>query len=559
MSETHLVLFGSDRPRKQDAERVRDIDPAAAVEVTVTVRGPELPQVMPGKSMSREELEHNYSARPADMDAAGSELGRYGLEVLDSAASTRSLRVRGTAGQMDAAFRANLGIYRHDDYEYRGREGSLKTPAALEGIVTGVFGLDQRRVARRVPGIPPYQGSAESVAEDALSPAGLEERYRFPTGEGEGQTVAIAEFGGAYFPDDLALFCTQQGRAEPAIRQVGLGVPVLTEKQVMALPPAQREQVLCEAGEVNMDVQIVAGLCPGADIVVYFGSWDQKGWVDLLNEVIKGVPVGAVAVSVSWGLSEDSSDLSPAARRVIDHCLQVSALLGITVCVSAGDDGSGDQVDDGQAHVNFPACSPHVLAVGGTQLEGDREVVWWQAPGRRSDGGGSTGGGISRLFPQPNWQTVEVTSPEGNGATGRIIPDVAALAGPPYYQLVLLGKSVPNGGTSAAAPLWTALIARSAAALDPSQAPVFLAPLLYGAGPDGHLLGTSVCRDITAGDNTSTPPGWGFSAGPGFDAVSGWGVPDGPPLIGTQMAKQGVDWAPPPGLPVSPPPPRRRS
>ena len=42
--------------------------------------------------------------------------------------------------------------------------------------------------------------------------------------------------------------------------------------------------------------------------------------------------------------------------------------------------------------------------------------------------------------------------------------------------------------------------------------------------------------DITVGDNTSTPPGWGFSATSGFDAVSGWGVPDGPPLVGTQRA-----------------------
>ena len=531
-----MVLSGSDRPRKHDAERISDVDPASAVEVTVTVRGPDLPQVAPGKSMSREELERSYSASQADMDAVAEGLADYGLEVLDSAPSVRSLRVRGSAAQMDAAFRANLGIYRHDGHEYRGREGSLEIPAGLEGIVTGVFGLDQRRVARRVPGIPPTQEPAEAVAQGALSPADLEERYRFPAGEAEGQTVAIAEFGGAYFPGDLTTFCRQQGRAEPTVRQVGLGVPVLTEQQVMALPPTQREQVLGEAGEVNMDVQIVAGLCPAADIIVYFATWDQKGWIDLLNDVVRGVPAGAVAVSVSWGLSEDSTDFSPAARRIIDHRLQAAALLGVTVCVSAGDDGSGDQLDDGRAHVNFPACSPHVLAVGGTQLEGDSEVVWWQTPGRRRDGGGSTGGGVSRVFPQPSWQTVEVRPPDGSGVTGRIIPDIAALAGPPYYQLVLLGRAAPNGGTSAAAPLWAALIARSAAALNPPRAPVFLAPLLYGAGPDGHPLGTSVCRDITSGNNTSTPPGWGFSAGPGFDAVSGWGVPDGPPLVGTQMA-----------------------
>ena len=333
MTDTHVVLSGSDRPRKHDAERVGDVDPASPVEVTVTVRGPDLPQVTPEKAMSREELERSYSASPADMDAVAAELGRNGLEVLDSAASTRSLRVRGTAEQMDATFRANLGVYRHDGYEYRGREGSLQIPVALDGIVTGVFGLDQRRVARRVPGIPPTQASAESVAQDALSPADLEERYRFPEGEGEGQTVAIAEFGGAYFPDDLATFCAQQGRPEPSVKQVGLGVG-LTEQQVMALPPTQREQVLGEAGEVNMDVQIVAGLCPAADIVVYFATGTRRAGSISSTRWSRACP-GAVAVSVSWGLSEDSSDFSADARRVIDHRLQAAALLGITVCVSA--------------------------------------------------------------------------------------------------------------------------------------------------------------------------------------------------------------------------------
>jgi kumamolisin len=537
MADTHVVLSGSERPRKHGAERVGDVDPASPVEVTVTLRGPELPRVSPGESMSREELERVYASSSEDMDAVAAALRGYGLEELDRAPSARSMRVVGSAAQMDAAFAANLGVYRSaDGAQFRGREGELQVPTRLEGIVTGVFGLDQRRVARRVPGIPRYQGTAADVAEGALSPSDLEERYRFPAGEAEGQTVAIAEFGGAYFPDDLAAFCREQGRPVPTVRQVGLGIPVLTQEQVMALPPDQRQQVLEEAGEVNMDVQIVAGLCPAAEIIVYFTAFDQKGWVDLLTEIIKGVPAGPVAVSVSWGLAEDSADFSAAARTAIDQRLQAAALLGVTVCVSAGDDGSGDQVQDGQAHVNFPASSPHVLAVGGTMLERDQEVTWWQSPGDRARGGGATGGGISRVFPQPHWQNVVVSAPHSSGQTGRIIPDIAALAGPPFYQLVLLGKPAPNGGTSASAPLWTALIARSAAALEPQRAPVFLAPLLYGAGPDGHPLGTSVCRDITAGHNRSTPPGWGFSAERGFDAVSGWGVPDGPPLVGTERA-----------------------
>ncbi|HYZ82262.1 MAG TPA: hypothetical protein VE571_13380, partial [Solirubrobacteraceae bacterium] len=78
MTDARVVLSGSERPRKHDAERVGDVDPSSSVEVTVTLRGPELPQVSPGRSMSREELERAYAASGEDMDAVASALKDYG-------------------------------------------------------------------------------------------------------------------------------------------------------------------------------------------------------------------------------------------------------------------------------------------------------------------------------------------------------------------------------------------------------------------------------------------------------------------------------------------------
>jgi kumamolisin len=254
----------------------------------------------------------------------------------------------------------------------------------------------------------------------------------------------------------------------------------------------------------------------------------------MLNEVIKGQPSSPVSVSVSWGLPEDSSDFSAAARSAIDQRLQAVAALGVTVCVSAGDDGSGDQVSDGKAHVNFPASSAHVLSVGGTMLQGQDEVVWWQDPGERQDGGGSTGGGVSTVFARPSWQTIHVDSINAQSIDGRVVPDIAALAGPPYYQLVFMGKAAPNGGTSASAPLWASLIARLAAAADPPAAPAFIAPLLYKSNGGDTPLGDTACVDITKGDNTTPEPGKGYAAGPGYDAVSGWGVPNGTALLASR-------------------------
>jgi kumamolisin len=300
------------------------------------------------------------------------------------------------------------------------------------------------------------------------------------------------------------------------------------------MPKTQRIQVLNESVEVNMDVQIVAGLCPEAEIVVYFAQFDQKGWVDLLNEVIANKPAAPVTLSVSWGLAEDVPDWSHAALQAINERLHAASVLGITVCVAAGDDGSGDQVRDGRAHVDFPASSPFVLAVGGTKLTVDEEVVWWDAPGERTPhGGGATGGGVSVEFGRPAWQqNVNVGSINPGSFDGRVIPDVSALAGAPLYDLLFLGQPLPNGGTSASAPLWASLIARIAASRDPATPLAFLPPLLYETQPNGRPLGQSALVDITRGNNTSPQPGRGYNANTGYDPASGWGVPNGQALAG---------------------------
>jgi kumamolisin len=160
-------------------------------------------------------------------------------------------------------------------------------------------------------------------------------------------------------------------------------------------------------------------------------------------------------------------------------------------------------------------------------LDVDREVVWWDPPGDRSQpGGGSTGGGVSVEFERPRWQSVHVPSINPGSIDGRTVPDVAALAGQPGYSLFFQGEPTVNGGTSAATPLWASLIARMTGHSAASR-PAFLTPLLYQGGPSGRLRGESAFVDITEGNNTSPQPGRGYEAGPGYDAVTGWGVPNG--------------------------------
>ena len=302
-------------------------------------------------------------------------------------------------------------------------------------------------------------------------------------------------------------------------------------KHVLPLPPEQQNDP-DSIGETMLDIEVIAGLCPKATIAVYFSRWSEKGWVDNLDAVLTDDDAGPI-LSVSYGLAEGQDIWTQQTIEHVNDTLKELANAGTTVCVSTGDDGSDDQVNDGQAHVSFPASSPYVLAVGGTALDrttGD-EIVWFEGDGVRRDQGGSTGGGVSEFNPKPSWQTVDIPSVDPSVTSGRIIPDVAAdAAGSTGYFMVASGTPQVVGGTSAATPLWAGLLARIHQA---GKKIGFLTPRLYGptGSTSGKPLGTVACRDITSGSNKSGSSAAGYSAQAGYDACTGWGSPNGKALL----------------------------
>jgi kumamolisin len=205
----------------------------------------------------------------------------------------------------------------------------------------------------------------------------------------------------------------------------------------------------------------------------------------------------------------------------MDQAFQAAASLGVTVCAAAGDNGSGDGVTtDTLAHVDFPASDPFVLACGGTLLAGSgsqisSEVVWNESTNS------ATGGGVSDKFAVPTWQTTIGVPPSANPdkRIGRGVPDVAGDADPQSgYQIRVDGQDAVIGGTSAVAPLWSALIALLNQKRG-GQSLGFLNPTLYQNYQT--LLQSNAFNDITQGNNGA------YSAGTGWDACTGLGSPNG--------------------------------
>jgi len=254
--------------------------------------------------------------------------------------------------------------------------------------------------------------------------------------------------------------------------------------------------------------------------VVYFAPNTDSGFLDALSQAAHAA-VTPVAISISWGQREDG--WTAQARTAFDQALLDASVLGVTVTAAAGDNGSSDGAVDGAVHVDFPASSPHALACGGTRLDANpttgavtSEVVW-----NNSATTSATGGGISTDFALPSWQGA-VGVPLLSGRTGRGVPDVAGNADPQTgYQIRVAGKPIVIGGTSAVSPLWAALIARLAQVTGHPFG--LIAPQLYGHSVRGAV--PPGFRDMTNGNNGA------YSAGPGWDACTGLGVPVGEDLV----------------------------
>ena len=534
MKETRFIAVpGSERTPAFGATATRAADAEAWLEVTLKLaRKAPLPALdtRPQGTLTSSEVGARYGASDAAIKRVSDTFTGLGLTVLASDAATRTVKLGGPVHLMEAAFQVKLMQFDGIRGPYRGRVGALHVPADLRDDIVGVFGLDNRRAVRRRPDGAHKRHAIDQTASAAKKrpwffPAELAAAYDFPDGDGSGQTIGLLEFGGGYFADDLAAFGKAAGLASlPTV------VPISVDK----MPTNTNDEA---TGEVMLDVEVLAGICPKATIPVWFSQFSEKGWVDALDAAMHDPKYKPQVLSISWGYAEDVSVWTASAVAQVDEALQEAALMGITICVAAGDDGSSDGISDGHAHVDFPCASAFVLSVGGTLLRTGAkrsERAWKDGDGLRSDNGGSTGGGVSLRIARPAWQAGLDIAPANPGQkAGRIVPDVAANASANTgYFVVAGGQQEISGGTSASAPLWAALVARMNQQLAASGKRVgYLTPLLYGAAAGGAgPLGKLGCNDIHSGDNITAHVG-GFKSTAGFDAVTGWGSPKGKDLL----------------------------
>ena len=418
----------------------------------------------------------------------------FTVDRVDIAA--RAVTLSGNLNHLAEAFGASLELRMIGDVLYRTREGHLSLPAELNGIVVAILGFDQRPAARTRHRV------LERVGQSSYTPSQVAKAYNFPTNIGKNQTIAIVELGGGYNQSDLSTYW----------RHVGVGKVAVTAVGVDGATNAPTGDPASADGEVALDIEVVGAIAPAARIAVYFADNTDQGFLNAINTAIHDQVRKPSVISISWGGPESS--WTPQSMNAFNAAFHDAALLGISVCAAAGDNGSDDGVGDGRNHVDFPASSPWVLACGGTRLQANGGKIIAESVWNDGASGGATGGGVSAHFSKPLYQK-NIKFP----GTGRGVPDVAGDADPESgYLIIVDGQSGVIGGTSAVAPLWSALIALCNEELGKNVG--WMHPYLYGAATQQGAL-----HDITQGTNGN------FSASKGWDACTGLGTPNGQALL----------------------------
>lgn len=555
-------------------------NPDAAEALARAVSDPQSPAY--GKYLSPAQFRKQFAPSQGQVGAVQSWLRSQGFSVIYTPLNNRYVAAEGTVAQAEAAFVTQFGMYSVNGKNVRSPSGDISIPGSLASTVNGVIGLDDSAAfveTYHVIAAPPSAGF-RNAPPLSLWWAEFVSPYAYPTGftslsnpptapwtvkgytpaqikgaygisgayDGAGQTVAIIDaYASPTILDDVNQWSINRGLPTMSPSQLVQVVP----PGIFKRPQNPRQDPQGWYGEETLDVEAVHGMAPAAKIIFVGAPNNYQDLDAAMNHVVDQRL--AQIVTNSYGFPTEF--LPPGYIKPFEDTLIQAAIEGIGVYFSSGDNGD-ESSRFGFATPDWPASSPWVTAVGGTSLGVDasnNRVVetGWGTSNYNCDSTTlactrtgwlyGAGGGVSRLFPRPSYQSAL-------DVTGRAVPDVAALGDPQTGLLVGQTQAFPDGnyydeyrigGTSLSSPIFAGLMAL--ADQKAGFAHGFANPLFYSnaaAFYDVLSVKTAVARrnfvnsvDATNGtvdrlrtfDDYSGSPSQHTNAG--WDNVTGLGTP----------------------------------
>ncbi|MDR6500590.1 subtilase family serine protease [Burkholderia ambifaria] len=370
-------------------------------------------------------------------------------------------------------------------------------PDAISGVVQSVLGLDTATRLHTHSVRVPLAGGAQNASVPLAAAA-------VTVGHNPTAFPGIYSVGGAPTAGNITVGIIAEGNlTQPLIDLTTFEnnnrLPAVPVSVINAgIPSADTSANV----EWSLDSQSIVGMSGGLKRLNFYVA-SSFAWIDMVSAINLAVADNtARVINMSIGGCENRA---PTAS--VDLLLKLAVAQGQTFSVSSGDSGSVAYGCSGTS-VEYPASSPYVVAVGGTSLYTNAngsyagETAW-----------DYSGGGISVVEPIPAWQS---NVSKLNGRAYRGVPDLAFDADPYSGALVIVGGQLQTvGGTSLAAPLFAATWARMLSGSCVTNLG-FAAPTLYSF----QATAPAIFRDVTYGTNGA------YSAGPGWDFVTGWGTPN---------------------------------
>jgi subtilase family serine protease len=527
------------------------------------------------KWLTPEQYADRFGLSTADLNKVVSWLQSEGFTVNRVARGRTQVWFTGSVSQIETVFRTEMHRYNVNGEDHFAHSTELAVPAAIADVVLGVHGLSDFRPRARahIRKISPEEvkenftssiSGNHFVAPDDFATI-YDVKALYTAGfDGTGVRIAVAGQS-AINTSDIAAFRSASGL--PAITAGNFTTTLVPNSGTSTV-------VTGDVGESSLDLEWAEGVAKGAsETFVYVGNSNATSVFDAFLFAIDNniAPV----ISMSYGNCEQN--LPSSFLTMLQQETQKANLQGQTISAASGDFGVADcdtsskLPAQGGLGVDIPGALPYVTSVGGTSLSGDGSAATFWSPTNNGNNGSAlqyipetawndttltgvnalsaSGGGASTLFSKPSWQTGAGVPSDGE----RDVPDIALAADPNHDGYLLCatdsGATPPvppcssgfrdssgnlnvAGGTSFGAPTFAGIVAILNQKTGSRQGNVN--PTLYALAASTP----SAFHDITSGNNivpcgagtkdcpTTGTAQYGFTAGPGYDQVTGLGSID---------------------------------
>jgi uncharacterized protein (TIGR03437 family) len=488
------------------------------------------------KWLTPEQYADRFGASKSDLAQITGWLESQGMTVLSTARGRNFLVFKGTVGQVEKALHTEIHNYMVDGEMHFANATDPSVPAAMTPFTLGFSGLDDfkpkppQRAIKPIPNLL-YQG------QNALAPGDLWVIYDivplFSTDvdvTGAGLTLAVVG------QSDVNL-------SDIAYYRSAFGLPANPPTKMLIPNGTNPGLVTGDEGESDMDLELTGGVAPDAQILFVFAANISNAVAYAIDQAL------APVISYSYaGCEPNQTSTVLASTRTL---AQQANAQGVTWLASSGDYGAaacdpGASISQKGIAVMVPASVPEVTGVGGTTFgEGSNPTYWSvSSPGYGdtateyipevawNDSGevgkiAASGGGVSIYYPRPTWQN-------GTPVPGKFreVPDVAMAASPNHDGYLVITNGAPGiyGGTSAATPVFAGIVlllneyvgANGLGNINPNlyQIASTTANVFHDVTSGGNIV------ECAAGTNGCTGGVLGYSAGPGYDLVTGLGSVD---------------------------------